>query len=328
MPHNPLPDPAAVHPGEATLLAAVLANLTDDLPKLVYADWLEERGDPRGVFLREFVHAARNGGKLPRPKRMSKAWLDLIGFRAVSKVRRSELPLTPDTFLRDARPALTFTSRKAKDASLPVGASKFGGDPDVPAKFRWPRYVYGGPLAFLAQFNLSELSVSPVCRELPADGLLSVFYARSGEVFDSSDKGGWKVYHFPVSSELTRCPLPDDMAAEYRTPACRLVFTERLWLPEGTDFDLDAFHTIYQQGVRHTDYSHLLLGGAEWLQSPADWAERKRKGELKYRHLLTLDGDKIAGWSWGHAGLLYFGISTDDLKAGRFDRTVFEMQCC
>jgi hypothetical protein len=34
------------------------------------------------------------------------------------------------------------------------------------------------------------------------------------------------------------------------------------------------------------------------------------------------------GWAWGDAGLLYFGIAADDLKAGRFDRTVFGMQCC
>lgn len=327
MPHNPLPDPAAVLPGEAAMLAAVLANLTDDLPKLVYADWLEEHGDPRGPFLREFVHAARSGEKLPRPKRMSKAWLDMIGYRAVVAVRERELILTADEMLRNAVPAVAFTSKRAKDAAISVGASKFGGEPDVPVKFRWPKYEYGGSLAFLAQFNLAELSVSPACRELPAEGLLSVFYSRSGEVFDSSDKGGWKVFHFPTTA-LTRLPVPDDLAAEDRTPACRLVFTERLWLPEGTDFDLDAFNTIYEQGVRHVDYSHLLLGGAEWLQSPSDWAKWKRNGKLKYRHLLTLDGDKNAGWMWGDAGLLYFGIAADDLKAGRFDRTVFEMQCC
>jgi uncharacterized protein (TIGR02996 family) len=328
MAHNPLPDPAAVHPGEAAMLAAVLANLTDDLPKLVYADWLEERDDPRGVFLREFVHAARSGEKLPTPKRMSKAWLDLIGCRAVAEVRRCELQLAPDTFLRDARPALTFTSRKAKDASLPVGASKFGGDPDVPPKFRWPRYEYGGPLAFLAQFNLAELSVSPVCRELPPAGALSVFYARSGEVFDSSDKGGWKVYHFPTLTKLIRQPPPSDFVPEDRSTPCRLVFTEMLSLPDGTDFDLDALHTIYSQSVKSTDLGHQLLGLSEWLQGPADWAERKKGGKLKYRHLLTLDGDQNAGWAWGDAGLLYFGIAADDLKVGRFDRTVFDMQCC
>jgi uncharacterized protein (TIGR02996 family) len=31
-------------PGERERLAAVVANLPDDAPKLVYADWLEERG--------------------------------------------------------------------------------------------------------------------------------------------------------------------------------------------------------------------------------------------------------------------------------------------
>jgi uncharacterized protein (TIGR02996 family) len=32
------------------LLQAVLASPDDDTPRLVYADWLEERGDPRGEF--------------------------------------------------------------------------------------------------------------------------------------------------------------------------------------------------------------------------------------------------------------------------------------
>jgi uncharacterized protein (TIGR02996 family) len=152
MAHNPFPDPAAVLPGESEMLSAVLADLTDDLPKLVYADWLEERDDPRGPFLRAFTTAARNDGKLPKPGKLSKSWLDLIGVRAVMAVRELELPMPfpPDQFLRDARPALAFTSKKTKDRFLPVGASKFGGEPDVPAKFRWPRYEYGGPLAFLA----------------------------------------------------------------------------------------------------------------------------------------------------------------------------------
>ena len=38
--------------GERDWLAAVVADLADDAPKLVYADWLEERGDERSDFLR------------------------------------------------------------------------------------------------------------------------------------------------------------------------------------------------------------------------------------------------------------------------------------
>jgi uncharacterized protein (TIGR02996 family) len=33
-------------------LRAILADPDDDIPRLVYADWLEERGDPRGEFIR------------------------------------------------------------------------------------------------------------------------------------------------------------------------------------------------------------------------------------------------------------------------------------
>jgi uncharacterized protein (TIGR02996 family) len=37
---------------EDAFIAAVLAEPEDDTPRLVYADWLEERGDPRAEFLR------------------------------------------------------------------------------------------------------------------------------------------------------------------------------------------------------------------------------------------------------------------------------------
>src|SRR5437763_8606916 len=37
---------------ESTFLAAILAAPHDWAPRLVFADWLEERGDPRGELLR------------------------------------------------------------------------------------------------------------------------------------------------------------------------------------------------------------------------------------------------------------------------------------
>jgi uncharacterized protein (TIGR02996 family) len=39
--------------------AAVRDAPDDDLPRLIYADWLEERGDPRGAFIRAQVERAR-----------------------------------------------------------------------------------------------------------------------------------------------------------------------------------------------------------------------------------------------------------------------------
>jgi len=42
-------------PTEDAFLAAIRKNLADDLPRLVYADWLDEQGDSRGAFVR--LHA-------------------------------------------------------------------------------------------------------------------------------------------------------------------------------------------------------------------------------------------------------------------------------
>jgi uncharacterized protein (TIGR02996 family) len=45
----------------AEMLAAVVAAPDDDAPRLVYADWLAERGDPRGEFIQLGCELARTG---------------------------------------------------------------------------------------------------------------------------------------------------------------------------------------------------------------------------------------------------------------------------
>src|SRR4051812_50139153 len=41
-----------MHPADAAFLRAIRDRPADDLPRLVYADYLDERGDPRGEFIR------------------------------------------------------------------------------------------------------------------------------------------------------------------------------------------------------------------------------------------------------------------------------------
>jgi uncharacterized protein (TIGR02996 family) len=50
---------------EAAFVAAILAAPYDDAPRLVFADWLEERGDPRGEWLRINVWLQRLLGQTP-----------------------------------------------------------------------------------------------------------------------------------------------------------------------------------------------------------------------------------------------------------------------
>ena len=41
-----------VTPDDEAFVRAIVAAPGDDLPRLVYADWLDDRGDPRGAYLR------------------------------------------------------------------------------------------------------------------------------------------------------------------------------------------------------------------------------------------------------------------------------------
>ena len=60
---------------------------------------------------------------------------------------------------------------------VPVGASKFGGRPDLPPDYAWPR-CEDGFLEFIGQINLSELPDVP--HALPTSGLLSLFADSEG----------------------------------------------------------------------------------------------------------------------------------------------------
>jgi uncharacterized protein (TIGR02996 family) len=51
----------------AGFLAAVLADPADDVPRMAYADWLTERGDPRGEFVAVQLELARGAGSCPCP---------------------------------------------------------------------------------------------------------------------------------------------------------------------------------------------------------------------------------------------------------------------
>jgi uncharacterized protein (TIGR02996 family) len=175
--------------GESDWLASVVDDLTNDDLKLVYADWLEERGDPRGVFLRQFAKAARTlrRSDFPEPRAIPEEWLELIGFRLVEGVSHVGSPSIKEPLLRLARPALRLTEHVFSDAEIPVGATKVGGKPDLPADFRWPtgndcRAGYGRGAAgyaqlagFLGQISFGEIAGTQATRGLPQQGVLTFF---------------------------------------------------------------------------------------------------------------------------------------------------------
>ena len=143
---------AAESPDELAFLRRIVENLSAPLPKLVFADWLEDRGDPRGPFLRTFVEAAADPkDELPSAEGFTRPWLDMVGVHAVVEIRKWvrevwDLFEAPERvfdgfethLLRLARPRLILLPTPAADEDIPVGESKYGGCPDLPAGESWP----------------------------------------------------------------------------------------------------------------------------------------------------------------------------------------------
>ena len=240
----------------------------------------------------------------------------------------SPLASRADRLLALARPALAVASVAAPEKTLAVGASKYGGRPDLPPGTRWPKFE-DQPLAFLGQFNLAELHASPAARDLPATGLLSLFAAYNPEEgSDDFPKGSWRLFYFPDAAKLARRDPDDDLPDESRFPSCRLWFAEWLTLPHedspwsGELYDsddseaADAYADVY---VDRALGDHLL-GYPVPIQSDM-------LGKKSVRHLLTIGGNDDTEWEWGDGGALYSTLPDDALKQQKFDRVRMEMQC-
>ena len=54
---------------------------------------------------------------------------------------------------------MEISLKASDDQQIPIGASKFGGSPDLPRNEPWPvNEQTGEPLHFIAQINFSEVS--------------------------------------------------------------------------------------------------------------------------------------------------------------------------
>ena len=325
----------ALHDGERDWLTAVVAAPLDDLKKLVYADWLEERGDPRAAFLRGYVEAAKamDPAKLPPADGLPEEWLALIGYRITQIIA----PALWEAAFKLARPALRLTETKVKEATLPDGVSKLGGRPDLPPGFAWPtgrdcKATYYGDAddtdrlaGFLGQINLDEIAHTQAAKVLPPTGMLSFFAFQDGENDDSDAALGAKCLYFPDVAALVRTKPPKALTvANKRMQARRLSFEETLSLPEypsggpggskpkwGGLIEIDP---IDDNGPYPTDGLWRFNSGTFLGYGRSEGGADNEAPGL--RNLVTLTNDSEYN--------LHMLIKADDLAARNFDALILE----
>src|SRR5437870_10257828 len=89
----------------------------------------------------------------------------------------AELGRIADPLSRLAKPCVQIRTRPFSYAKLPLGCSRIGGCPELPAGIDWP-FWQGKALSFLAQLNLQDIGETACSELLPVEGFLWFFYTR------------------------------------------------------------------------------------------------------------------------------------------------------
>jgi uncharacterized protein YwqG len=248
-----------------------------------------------------------------------------------------------------AQPSIRLTTTQVDEAKLAVGASKFGGMPDMPIGTAWP-ILNGVAMSFVGQIRLEDARPYDGMRRLPPAGLLAFFYDARQQTYgaDPKDRGGWWVDHFADTTQLQRTDAPVDLPNDAEFKPCALAFSSELTMPleprlERADLTLtaeeqQAYETFLSrfptpQGSR--GIRNRMLGYADTIQDDmrlqaqlvsrglTDSGDPRAKallaGAMDWVLLLQVDSDPNAEMRWASEGRLYFWIERAALAAATFD---------
>jgi len=249
--------------------------------------------------------------------------------------------------------SLRIKAQAVDEQQLALGASKLGGQPDLPAGLAWPAWK-GTPLGLVAQIHLDEVHAYPAAQVLPSSGWLYFFYDGRQQAFGDKpdDKGAWQVL-YAAGGALQRQTAPAGLPAESRYKACAVTFAPQATLPQNPPVFLPKLDWTSDEQTKYEDLleqhfsdrsapRHRLLGHTDEIQDDmhqqaqllshgvADDQDPRAAGlaagTLDWQLLLQVDSDDQAGMRWGSAGRLYFLIEKAALAARRFDNVWMALQ--
>ncbi|HDX9589115.1 TPA: DUF1963 domain-containing protein [Bacillus pseudomycoides] len=214
---------------------------------------------------------------------------------------------------------------------LPIGCSKMGGSPDLPAELAYPTYK-GRPLHFVAQFHLAEIQAVGIKNDLPEKGMLYFFYFADDEQEDFYEvygnlnvKEGWRVLYYEGSIEELQ--KNNQMKRQY--PQCRITFEKVQKLPElfiENEDDSDRFLQLLEELIPDHYDNHQILGIPFSVQTEVfeEAQEYMNVHHSEMTLLFQVDSDEQhLNMMWGDMGMLYFCIANEDIKQRRFENA-----CC
>jgi hypothetical protein len=242
--------------------------------------------------------------------------------KLAERIDAAGLAARRDAIERFAAPGIGLRTHEATARDLALGATRLGGDPDLPAGAPWPEGTEE-PLLFVIQLDLAAIAPLDLEGLLPPEGLLSLFVDRWGrEVHVTHVLPGEPLEPRPVPATVPRrfVPCGLDLFHELHLPpreADSLELEQATWTSEERDAYSDDLRLPWwdeqRPGAAGTAGVHQLFGVAV-----PESESSVNPGEVV---LFGIDSDDRANLEWGDVHTLWVLISAADLAARRWSRT-------
>lgn len=278
------------------------------------------------------------------------------------RIRRHGLGRLAAPLTANVQDWVLLRSEPGRDEAIEPSVPKLGGCPDLPPSAEWPRWR-GASLSFVAQINTREIPDFADGASLPRDTLLSFFYEpeQSTWGFDPADRGSWRIFATPSTSQLERRSFPADLTKHRKFSSCRLSAKKAVSLPDPmsaaitkiglTEEEDEAYLALFEDlmPAEDTGFNHQLFGHPRLVQndmelecqlasngvycgdadggSTSPRAKMLEAGASEWRLLLQVDSDDNAGMMWGDSGRLYFWMRSAAMRSGAFEEAWMILQC-
>lgn len=239
-----------------------------------------------------------------------------------------------DAILNASRNSIKIGKNNVEEDQIPIGGSKIGGLPDMPADWEFPKYK-NGLLSFLGQFSLKELKPYDVENDLPNSGILYIFYDVVEQPWGfKEDEGCFKVLYFDGDEkDLVRKKYPEETEDYFPLPVFHVSFSNMLTLPEYpenmkfSDDEQDNYFLLRQELIQpNNEPAHYISGYPFSIQN--DVFDEFNLTPEEALLLLQIDSDEEdLKLLWGDSGIIYFCIDKISLASKQFDKVQFTLQC-
>lgn len=280
---------------------------------------------------REFLNEVRDAAKIkksPLAVELVEKWSKLKKNEKTKKKPTDPLSSLKKEGFKDlslklktlAKPSLSLNLSVQNDDTIPLGASKLGGKPDISPTVPWPSNS-AGPLKFLAQINLIEVTALQK-GTFPPSGLLSFFYDPKNYLDGGRDVLK-VIFTKGKASKLERRTPPAEAVVNRLSCAVALEKSVSFPSPQSDAYqkqisitaeEQEAYKSLLREmGQTETDEDHRILGYPNIINA----------GDLggpDLSMLLQLSSSNMAQLPWASGGRVYILIENEDLNKENFDK--------